>query len=113
MSAPWTSPADLRAQVERLWSSGRLLTDETVFPLELKLRRPGNRELSERFDEVRTWIRELESEPLFRIEWTEVDHRVLGRNLVPLRVAVADRGAALRLIGRESEAERYCSLAAL
>ena len=71
MSAEWTSPADLRAQVERLWSKGRLLADETLFPLELKLRRPESRALSERFEEVRSWIRDLESEPAFRIEWAE------------------------------------------
>src|SRR5205823_11652787 len=60
MSAEWTSPADLRAQVERLWSKGRLLADETLFPLELKLRGPESRALSERFEEVRSWIRDLE-----------------------------------------------------
>ena len=113
MSADWTSPADLRAQVERLWSSGRLLTDETLFPLELRLRRPTGRALSERFDEVRLWIRELESEPAFRIEWAEIDHRVLGRNQVPVRVIVADRGDALRLIDRVEDAERFRSLRAV
>jgi hypothetical protein len=112
MISDWTSPADLRVQVERLWSSGRLLTDETLFPLGLKLRRPGSRALSERFDEVRLWIRELEGEPAFEIEWAEVDHRVLGRNRVPTRVIVASRNDALRLIGRVEEAERIRSLAA-
>jgi hypothetical protein len=112
MSADWTSPEDLRVHVERLWYSGRLLTDETLFPLELKVRRPGSRALSERFDEVRLWIRALESEPAFQIEWAEVDHRVLGRNQVPIRVIVANRNDALRLIGRVEEAERIRSLAA-
>jgi len=113
MSAEWTSPADLRAQVERLWSKGRLLADETLFPLELKLKRPESRALSERFEEVRSWIRDLESEPAFRIEWAEVDHRVLGRNRVPARVVVAERCDALRLIGRVADAERFRSLAAV
>jgi hypothetical protein len=113
MNAQWTSPADLRAQVERLWSKGRLLADETLFPLELKLRRPENRALSERFEEVRSWIRDLESEPAFRIEWAEVDHRVLGRNRVPTSVVVAERCDALRLIGRVADAERFRSLAAV
>src|SRR5258706_8710782 len=98
MSHPWTMPADLRAQVERYWSSGRLLADEALFPLELRLRRPGTRALSERFDEVRQWIRELESEPSYRIEWAEFEHRVLGRNRVPARVVVATAGDALALL---------------
>ena len=113
MSAAWTSPADLRAQLERLWSSGRLLTDDALFPLELKLRRPDTRELSERFNEVRSWIRELETEPAYQLEWAEVQHRVLGRNRIPSRVIVAQRSDALRLIDRTAEAERFRSLLAL
>jgi len=87
--------------------------DESLFPLELKLRRPDSRALSERFDEVRAWIRDLESEPAFQLEWAEVQHRVLGRNRIPSRVVVADRPNALRLIHREADAERFQQLAAL
>src|SRR5882757_60573 len=108
----WTTPADLRAQVERHWSSGRLLAGSLQFPLELKLRRPESRDLSERFEEVRQWIRELESEPAYRIEWTEIEHRVLGRNRVPSRVFIDAPGDALRLIGRVEDAERFRALAA-
>lgn len=111
MSANWTSAADLRAQVERLWSSGRLLNGEAQFPLVLKLRRPSSRELSERFDEVRAWIRDLESAPEIHIEREEIDHRVLGRNLLPARVLVEDPAAALRMIGRVEDAERFRVLA--
>lgn len=113
MSADWSSPEDLRAQVERLWSKGRLLAEETRFPLELKLRRPDSRALSARFDEVRSWIRELESEPAFRIEWSEIDHRVLGRNRVPARVVVEQRDHALRLIDRIEDAARFRALTAV
>ena len=111
MSDGWTSPADLRAQLERLWSSGRLLNGAVEFPLELKLRRPGSRALSERFDEVRAWIRELESEPFIRMEWEEIGHRVLGRNRVPARAMVDSRDAALAAIGRTEDAERFRNLA--
>jgi hypothetical protein len=108
----WTTPADLRAQVERFWSNGRLLTDDSLFPLELKLRKPDSRALSDRFEGVRQWIRDLESEPALRIEWAEVDHRVLGRNRVPARATVASREDALALIGRSEDATRYRALAA-
>lgn len=109
----WTTPAGLRAQVERHWSSGRLLAGSIPFPLELKLRRPESRDLSERFDEVRAWIRDLEREPAYRIEWTEIEHRVLGRNRVPARVFVEAQGDALRLIDRAEDAERFRALAAV
>ena len=112
----WTTPADLRRQVQRHWDSGRLLASgvkgESLFPLELRLRGPDTRALSERFEEVRRWIRELESESRYRIEWREVNHRLLGRNRVPARIVVPGEREALELIGKTDEAARFRSLAA-
>src|ERR1035438_3808216 len=111
----WTTPADLRRQVQRLWDSGRLLAagmnGESLFPLELRLRGPDMRALSERFEEVRQWIRELESENRYAIEWREVNHRLLGRNRVPARVVVPGEREALELIGKTDDAARFRSLA--
>lgn len=46
----WTSPADLRAQVQKLWDRGDLLTslvtDETIFPKRLLLKSPTSAELA-------------------------------------------------------------------
>ncbi len=120
-ATPWTSPADLRRQVQRHWDSGRLLAagikGETLFPLELRLRGPDTRALSERFEEVRQWIRELarelESESRCRIEWREVNHRLLGPNRVPARVVVPGEREALELIGKTDDAARFRSLAAV
>jgi hypothetical protein len=103
----WTTPSELREQVERYWSSGRLLRGDIQFPLPLKLRRPDSRELSERFEEVRAWIRDLSSLPAYQIEWTEIDHRVLGRNRVPCGIAVPDEQAALLIAGRTADAARF------
>jgi hypothetical protein len=115
-SAPWTTPEDLRHQVQRYWDSGRLLAagvkGVALFPLELRLRGPDTRELSERFEEVRQWIRELESESRYRIEWREVNHRLLGRNRVPARIVVPGDREALELIGKTGDAARFRSLAA-
>ena len=117
MSAtPWTTPDDLRQQVQRYWDSGRLLAAGVkgvpLFPLELRLRGPDTRALSERFEEVRQWIRELESESRYRIEWREVNHRLLGRNRVPARIVVPGEREALELIGKTDDAARFRSLAA-
>jgi hypothetical protein len=116
-TAPWTTPADLRRQVHRLWDNGRLLSaslnGENLFPLELRLRGPDTRALSERFEEVRQWIRELESENQYAIEWREINHRLLGRNRVPSRVVVPGEREALELIGKTEDAARFHCLAAV
>ena len=55
----WTSPADLRAQVQRLWDRGELLratvTDTMAWPLRLGVKAPGAADLSDRFESVRAW----------------------------------------------------------
>jgi hypothetical protein len=113
----WSTPDDLEAQVQRLWDRGRLLVAPSdggsAFPLSLRLRRPESSAMSDRFDDVRRWIRALEDGSRanrgfgYEIEWTEIDHRQLGRNRVPAAVTVATREEALRLVGRQRQADRF------
>jgi hypothetical protein len=60
----WTGPEDLTAQLVQLWNRGRFLATNTggseLFPLRLRLRGPDAKALGSRFDEVRSWIRNLE-----------------------------------------------------
>jgi hypothetical protein len=113
----WTTPTDLADQVLRVWTKGRILaarmTGEPLFPLALKMRRPDTRAYGAHFEKVRSWIRVLEDGARTRrgfgydIEWTEINHRQLGRNRIPDRVAVPTEADALRLIGMEKEAARF------
>jgi hypothetical protein len=113
----WTTPADLADQVLRVWIKGRILaarmTGEPLFPLALRLRRPDTRAYGAHFEKVRNWIRVLEEGARTRrgfgydIEWTEINHRQLGRNKIPDRVAVPTETDALKLIGTEKEAVRF------
>ena len=89
------------------------------YPLELPLRRPDSRALSDRFAEVQAWIRSLQSGSRERrgfgydIVWAQVNNRVVGANRVPYRVVVPTRDDALRLIGAFPEAESFARLAAV
>lgn len=161
----WTTPEDLRAQVQKLWDDGRLLATiveefaarddhrvataglvgETegpgvrcspagcgreptrdselqsapaiVFPLTLRFRKPGPRDLGTRFDEVRDWIRGLEAGSRstvgvgYDIEWESTSNRLLGRNTTPSRVVVPTRADALAMIGSTGTAEQFEALA--
>jgi len=112
----WTVPGDLRNQLQRLWDSGRLLSaplrGEQLFPLRLNLRAPNARSLSEQFDDVRSWIREWETGAGYQLEWSEINHRILGRNRIPAAASVATEDDALRMIGKTHEAERFREIAA-
>jgi hypothetical protein len=119
----WTTPSDLRKQVLRVWERGQILaagiTGETLFPLKLSMRRPEAQAIGHSFEAVRGWIRELEENSRssrgfgYDIEWADINHRQLGRNRMPSRVAIPTESDALRLIGMEREGRRFRALAHL
>ncbi len=110
----WTTPSDLRAQVQTLWDRGALLsvlvTGRTLFPRRLTLKRPSSAEMSERFEEVRQWIRKLGGMRHVRLELRQVRHRVLGTNATPQAAWVETLEDALALIGKGGEAARFRAL---
>ncbi len=113
----WTTPHDLRTQVQRLWDKGRLLAPlagaEDPCPIRLVLKAPRSAELSERFDEVRAWSATLQQAATqgLRLVMREVRHRVIGHNAVPDEVWIDTLDDALRLVGRRAEAHRFAELA--
>ncbi|MDP2416114.1 MAG: DUF3322 domain-containing protein [Hydrogenophaga sp.] len=116
----WTTAADLRAQVQKLWDKGDLLRPlvdgVAMAPLRLRLQGPGSSELADRFEEVRTWMRDLgchapaDGAPPYRIVMRTFRHRVLGANAVPEAVWLDSLDAALALLGKQAEARRFAHL---
>lgn len=124
MSSPaqsWTTPRDLRQQVQSMWDRGKILaagvTGEPLYPLKLTMRRPDAAALGQSFEAVRSWIRELEESSRaskgfgYDIEWADINHRQLGRNRLPGRVSVPTEADALRLIGKEKDGRQFRKLA--
>lgn len=108
----WTTPDDLKKQVQKLWDRGVLLSEmagrESLFPLRLVIKRPTSRELSEEFTEVRDWIARLSaSAKYYRLVWQQVNHRILGVNLIPAEIWIDQLSDALSLIGRQKSAEQF------
>lgn len=110
----WTSTAELRAQVQRRWDRGDLLRESVTptldWPLQLRLKRPGAADLSERFEAVRDWVRAIVATPQVRIEWREWTHRVLGRQQIPESIWLDSLDAALVFIGQTRTVQRFRAL---
>lgn len=110
----WTTPADLRAQVQRRWDRGELLratvADAIAWPLRLSLKTPGASDLSDRFEAVRDWVRALADTPQVRIEWREWNHRVQGAQRLPAAVWLDSPQEALAFIGKTRQAQRFADL---
>lgn len=110
----WSTPTELRAQVQRLWDRGDLLratvSDALCWPLRLSLKSPGTADLSERFEAARAWVRTLADMPHVRLEWRERNHRVQGTQRLPVAVWLDTVQHALSLIGKHAQARRFAAL---
>ena len=111
----WTTPADLKTQVQKLWDRGLLLASvaggESLFPRRLTLKGPDSRELSERFPEVRDWIAGLSAAAgPYRIEWRSVNHRILGTNEIPAAIWIDRLSDSLGLLGKRRAADQFAAL---
>ncbi|WP_020562401.1 DUF3322 domain-containing protein [Methylosarcina fibrata] len=107
----WTRPADLRAQVQKLWDKGELLAQmidrENRFPRRLILKGPTSAEIAERFESVRSWAKELMAAPYCRIELKTFSHRIFGTNALPGEVWIDSPDDALAMLGKRTEAGRF------
>ncbi|MES2944654.1 MAG: Wadjet anti-phage system protein JetD domain-containing protein [Pseudomonadota bacterium] len=111
----WTTPTDLRTQLQKIWDKGQLLQPPeaggTVFPLRLRFTVPSSTEMSARFDEVRSWMANLrQGSARLRFVQREFRHSILGYNSVPLEAWVDSLADALALIGKQKEAQRFAAL---
>lgn len=120
----WTTPADLRLQVQKLWDKGDLLRPlvqgDAMPAKRLRLVGPTSTELTERFDAVRAWMADLRPVTLtpgsvtpkagYRITLREFRHRVLGHSAVPDEVWLDTLDDAWALIGKAQDARRFAGL---
>ncbi|MFP3563794.1 DUF3322 domain-containing protein [Paraburkholderia sp. SIMBA_030] len=110
----WTTPADLRAQVNRLWERGELLANVAVeapsFPKRLVLKGPTSTEIAERFDDIRQWSNALRAMPHCRVQMREFRHRVFGANALPDEAWIDSFEEAVALIGKQRDAARFRTL---
>jgi hypothetical protein len=117
----WTTPEQIAAEVEKRWQRGDILaarvTGEPLFPLRVRLRRPGAREIAERFGDVGDWARTLNAATRevrgfgFELEREAVRSRVHGTNTLPVTAIVPTEADALRLIRQSAAADRFQALA--
>lgn len=127
----WTSAQDLRAQTQKLWDKGALLSElirqeldhangegqaqgvvgESFWPKRLRLLGPTTAELTARFEEVRNWAEGLRSGAKnYRLLERDIRSPVLGHNRIPDEAWLDTLPSALALIGKTQEAARFTAL---
>lgn len=114
----WSTPADVEAKVRRKWDDGTLLrsyaTGAPCPSIEVPLRGPTPSELGDDLDRVRTWLRRLDEGSRdgsrYRLQWTSIGGRYVGRNQVPSRAQVSTYDQAWALLGVRSDSRRFLRL---
>lgn len=119
----WTSALDLRAQTQKLWDKGTLLSELASrwmngqgdspgsFPRRLRLQCPTTSELSARFEEARAWADGLRlGSGRYRLVERQARSPVLGSNLIPDEAWLDTLQDALTLIGKTKDAARFLEL---
>jgi hypothetical protein len=108
----WSTPADLRQQVQRWWDRGDILAAllpaeasiETSFPRRLPLKTPSASELRDHFAAVRDWSQQLRAMPHLRLEMRDFRHQVFGQNSLPAAIWLDAAASAVALLGKQKEA---------
>jgi hypothetical protein len=113
----WTTPADIKKQAHKLWDTGKMLStmieNTALFPCRVALKLPSAAELSNEFAAARTWIENLRKGETkgYRIVWQEVNHRIIGRNMLPKEIWIDSMDRVLAWIGKTQEARIFKTIA--
>ncbi|NNM55085.1 MAG: hypothetical protein HKM05_10230 [Spirochaetales bacterium] len=107
----WTTPAELREKLRRLWERGEIVASEDQNSVwRLPLRGPTSWELLEQFDQAREWIKHLESleqPPGCYLEWKTTQHRQLGTNRIPTALHCKGADTVATFLNLSSELHQY------
>jgi hypothetical protein len=112
----WTTPSDLKKQVQKFWDQGLLLKElvypeEASYPRKLRLKVPSSAEALSQFPEVRDWAKALtQEERHYRLELRKFKHHLLGKNTLPHSAWLDSHDAACALIQRTSEVRCFQAL---
>jgi hypothetical protein len=115
MTAPWTTPAEVRARVRRRWDDGTLLRSYAArdpFPvIEIPLRGPRIAEIEAHLGAVQEWISSLGAGRRggnhYALERAPVGGRLIGRNEIPRRAIVSTYSQAWELLAVGKEVRRF------
>ncbi len=113
----WSTHKDILTRLERLWNSGRLLSeqlqDSELFPLRIPLKKPTSKELDSQFDKARHWVNQWQANSRkhgYALEWKTLHHRVHGKNQLPVAVSIERCDQAITLLGKTAESQQFSEL---
>ena len=109
--ADWSTPEDIKDQVQKMWRRGVILAEVVrrsgFFPRRLVLRRPTAGQLVSRIGEARSWSTALRDTAHVRVTLRDFTHPILGPHTIAHHVWVDSVEDAAALIGKDDRAELF------
>lgn len=113
----WTDRAAIVVHMRRQWDSGAVLAEiagaPSIFPYRVRMTKPTTGDLSARYDDVRTWTRELLAVTGVRVEVATAGTRSIGRNEIPSAVWIDDIDGAAELLDERAALAEFRSIVAV
>jgi hypothetical protein len=113
----WTRPADIKAQVERIWLRGDIcraaVGNGELFPFSIRLKQPSSRVMQDDLAGTQAWVKEIQTyaqKQHIQLDWQPVNHRYLGRQELPRQLVLDTPLQAARLIGQVMQLKQFMAL---
>jgi len=107
----WTTEKSLMAQLQKMWDKGVLLQEivapSELFPLRLKLNAPKSKELSDNYEAVRIWVKQIQQLEGYRIVLKAVRHRIIGENQLPNEIWIDTLSDAILLLKKQKQVQQF------
>jgi len=113
----WTRPADIKAQIERIWLRGDIcraaVGNGELFPFSIRLKQPSSRVMQDDLAGTQAWVKEIQTyaqKQHIQLDWQPVNHRYLGRQELPRQLVLDTPLQAARLIGQVMQLKQFMAL---
>lgn len=113
----WTTHSELKKKLMTRWDSGSLLSEgiapNNLFPMRLVLKGPTPSELGDQFAAAQDWVQGIVAgfkNTAWVIEWSEINHRQLGRNQLPRALIIPSLEGLARWLGKSTDLQQFINL---
>ncbi len=93
-----------------------IINKNTFFPLDVRFRKPAPKEILSNYSKIDNWIRSIRDNSYdtkkygYKIEFAEIQNRLAGKQMFPVRIYFDDELSYLRFIGKENEVRVFKNL---
>jgi len=104
----------IKLKLSDQWEKGRfykaLVQGDSLFPLEIKIRKPSSAEMVSNYDSVKSWVRDIRvscEKNKLNLGWVEINHRQLGRNSIPGKITFLTITELAFFLGKKKELQIF------